>query len=47
VKIHGRYASKLGIFRENQCRVNSGLSSQFTEWPAGSAGSMLSSELNG
>ena len=28
-------------------RVNSGLRSQFTEWPAGSTDSMLSCKLNG
>jgi len=45
MKIHGRYASKViksFIFYENLCGVNSGLHSQFTEWPAGSEDTVLS-----
>jgi len=47
VKIHQRYTSKFAIFHENLCRLNSGLRSQLTKWPAGSAHSALSCEPNG
>jgi len=47
MKIHGRYVGKFLIFCEDLFRVNSGLHSQFTKWPAVSVDRVLSCKLNG
>jgi len=50
VKFHRKVAHVLAIFRESIYRyflLNSGLHSQFSKWPASSAGSMLSCKVNG